>query len=252
VSAIQLIHGDCIEVMRQLPADHADLVFCDPPFNLDKQYGADVDDKRPPQDYLAWCERWLAECTRILAPGGALFVYNLPRWNIRLGDFLMDSGLEFRHWIAVEFKASLPIRNKLYPAHYSLLYFTKGKPKFFERPRYPIPACRHCGGDIKDYGGHRNKLNAKGLNVSDIWSDISPVRHSKHKTRQANQLPEKLLERIVLMTTQSGDLIVDPFCGSGTTPVVAKRLGRRAIGIEMNGESYAGAVARVEGLKETA
>jgi site-specific DNA-methyltransferase (adenine-specific) len=73
-----------------------------------------------------------------------------------------------------------------------LLYYTKGKPKFFNRPRVPIPVCRHCGGDIKDYGDHRNKLYPDGLNLTDVWTDIPPVRHTKTKCRGPSELSIKL------------------------------------------------------------
>src|SRR5437867_4273718 len=91
--------------------------------------------------------------------------------------------MEFRHWIAISMKGTFPRGNKLYPAHYALLYFTKGIPRTFNRVRLPIPTCRHCGKDIKDYGGHRKYLNPAGLNLTDFWDDTSPARHGKNKSR---------------------------------------------------------------------
>src|ERR1022692_3255449 len=76
------------------------------------------------RDYLEWCYRWISECLRVLSPGGSLFLYNLPKWNIRLASFLLDRGMHFRDWIAIDIKLGLPIPNRLYPSHYSLLYFT--------------------------------------------------------------------------------------------------------------------------------
>jgi site-specific DNA-methyltransferase (adenine-specific) len=229
----QLYHGDCLEFLPTVPDESVDLVFADPPFNLGKTYGKGVDDARAPKDYLEWCATWIKECSRVVAPGGSFFLYNLPKWNIELGHFMNAAGLLFRHWITIDIKLSLPIQGRLYPAHYSLLYYSKGKPKTFSRPRIPIPVCRHCGGDIKDYGGHRNKLNPEGLNLSDVWSDISPVRHQTTKHRNANELPEKLLARILAIATVPGDTVLDPFGGSGTTYVVAQRMGRHWIGCEL-------------------
>lgn len=162
-----------------------------------------------------------------------MWIYNLPRWNVELGHELSGSGLMFRHWIAIDLKTSLPISGRLYPSHYSLIYYTKGKPKTFNRPRGPIPVCRHCGGDIKDYGGHRSKLHPDGLNLSDVWTDISPVRHRGTKTRKANQLSEKLLERVLTVGSVEGDRVLDPLGGSGTTYAVAERLHRHWTGIEL-------------------
>src|SRR5579871_5877033 len=99
----RLYQADCLSLLPTLAAESVDLVFADPPFNLGKQYGHQVDDSRPEEEYLSWCQQWLAECIRVLAPGGALFLYNLPKWNIPLGAYL-GNYLTFRHWIAVDIK----------------------------------------------------------------------------------------------------------------------------------------------------
>ena len=231
-----LFSGDCIEVLEQVRTETVDTVFADPPFNLAKKYGAKSNDNLPEQDYLAWCKRWLDECMRVLKPGGALFVYNLPKWNILLGAFLMERGLTFRHDISVDVKSTMPIQGRLYPSHYSLLYFTKGKPKTFRKVRTPIEICRHCRKEIKDYGGHRSAMNPNGVNLKDVWTDIPPVRHWKFKSknRAANALSTKLLDRVVEISTVPGDVVLDPFGGSGTTFTVCEKKGRRWIGIELD------------------
>jgi len=229
----RLYQGDCLELLAATDDDTFDLVFADPPFNLGKDYGKTVSDSLRDEEYLAWCESWIKECARTLSPGGAFYLFNLPRWNIELGHFLNQAGLTFRHWIAIDIKYSLPIKGKLYPSHYSLLYYVKGKPRVFERPRVPIPVCRHCGGDIKDYGGHRNKLHPNGLNLTDVWNDIPPVRHQGTKRRSSNELSIKLLRRVLDISTQSGDLVFDPFGGSGTTYAAAEESGRHWTGCEL-------------------
>jgi site-specific DNA-methyltransferase (adenine-specific) len=231
-----LFSGDCLEILPQIKDEVIDTVFADPPFNLGKEYGKRSNDLRPNSEYLQWCKSWLADCVRILKPGGSLFVYNLPKWNIPLGAFLMEQGLEFRHWIAVEISACLPIPGRLHPSHYSLLYYSKGKPKTFRRIRTPIDTCRHCGGEIKDYGGHRGAMNPNGVTLKDVWTDIPPVRHWKFKSkeRKANALSTKLLDRVIETTTLPGDLVLDPFGGSGTTFAVCESKNRRWIGIEID------------------
>lgn len=243
----RLYRGDCLDLLAGLDDDCVDLVFADPPFNLGKDYGKGINDSMKDQQYLDWCSQWVKECCRVLAPGGALWLYNLPRWNIEIGHMLNEAALTFRHWVAINMPMLLPIPGRLYPSHYALLYYTKGKPRFFERPRVPVPVCRHCGGDIKDYGGHRKKLNPLGLNLSDVWTDIPPVRHRTTKVRGANALSEKLLERVLTISSQEGDLVVDPFGGSGTTYAVAERMHRRWLGTELGDVSPI--IARLEGRK---
>jgi site-specific DNA-methyltransferase (adenine-specific) len=229
----ELYQGDCLDLLRRIEEASVDLIFADPPFNLGKDYGKKINDHLGDKEYLAWCQAWINASVTVLKDGGAFYLYNLPKWNVELGHYLSLAGLTFRHWIAVDIKMSLPIPGRLYPSHYSLLYYTKGKPKTFKRPRLPIPVCRHCGGDIKDYGGHRNKLHPDGINLSDVWFDIPPVRHRSTKRRGANELSAKLLQRVLEISSEVGDLIFDPFGGSGTTYFVAEQMKRRWIGTEL-------------------
>ncbi|HOV85742.1 MAG TPA: site-specific DNA-methyltransferase [Syntrophobacteraceae bacterium] len=230
----KLHHGDCLALMKHLEDESVDLVFADPPFNLKKLYPSGVNDDLKEAKYLEWCESWAAECVRLLKPGGSLFFWNIPRWNTYLAGYL-NARLTFRHWIAVDIKYSLPIRGRLYPSHYSLLYFCKGeKPKTFRPDRLPMEVCPACKADLRDYGGYKDKMNPRGVNLTDVWTDIAPVRHSKYKMhRGSNELPVKLMDRILEMASEEGDLVFDPFGGSGTTYVVAEIKRRRWIGIEL-------------------
>lgn len=230
-----LYEADCMDILPTVSSKSIDTVFADPPFNLKKDYGDRSGDDRPEAAYLGWCKTWLNECVRVLKPGGSLFVYNLPKWNMPLGAYLTESGMDFRHWIAIEHKSGLPIAGRLYPAHYSLLYFTKGKPSRFQRIRTPIETCRHCCGEIRDYGGHRNAMNPNGVTLKDVWTDIPPVRHRKFKPekRSANALSTKLLERVIEISTCPGDIVLDPFGGSGTTYAVCEQRHRHWLGIEI-------------------
>jgi len=231
-----LFKGDCMKYLPSIKDEVVDAIFADPPFNLGKEYGTNTNDNIPDPDYLEWCRSWVKECVRILKPGGAFFLYNLPKWNILLGAYLTELGMSFRHWIAIEINSTLPIPGRLYPSHYSLLYYTKGKPAKFRKIRTPIQLCRHCGKEVKDYGGHRGALNPKGLNLKDVWTDIPPVRHWKFKSknRKANALSTKILDRVIELSTTRGDLVVDPFGGSGTTYVCCEYKGRHWIGMEID------------------
>ena len=242
-----LYKGDCLKILPFLGEESVHTVFADPPFNLGKAYGKNVNDNLPDTDYLIWCQKWIKECVRILKPGGSIFIYNLPRWNILLGAYLFQLGLTFRHWIALDIRATLPLPGRLYPSHYGLLYFTKGKPATFRKIRTPIEKCRHCGGEIKDYGGHRSAMNTNGVNLTDIWNDIPPVRHWKFKSkmRKANQLSTKILFRIIQISTNQGEIVLDPFGGSGTTYSVCEQEDRHWIGIEL--ETTDVIIERLEG-----
>ena len=230
----RLFQGDCIELMRTLPGDSIDMIFADPPFNLNKLYPSSINDNLKTEHYLEWCETWIGQCIRLLKHGGSLFLWNLPRWNAEIAAFL-TGRMTFVHWIAVDIKYSLPIQGRLYPSHYSLLYYVKGpQARVFHPDRLPMQVCPHCAGDLRDYGGYKAKMNPSGVNLSDVWWDISPVRHAKYKRRNgANELPLKLLDRIVELSTDKGDLLFDPFGGSGTTYMAAELKERRWIGVEI-------------------
>ena len=207
-----------------------------------KNYGRNGSDERAEAEYRGWCETWLMDAVRVLAPGGSLFLYHLPRWLLPLGSFLCARPeMTFRHWIAIYRPQSLPIPGKLSPSHYGMLYFTKGiRPRVFNRDavRIPIAKCRHCRKEIKDYGGHKKYLNPRGLNLTDVWTDVPPVRHKKFKHRATNELPTTVSERIIRLSTNRGDLVPEyPFGGTGSTAVAAERLKRRWIVGDINSYS---------------
>jgi site-specific DNA-methyltransferase (adenine-specific) len=230
----KLYQADCTAFLSTIEDGTVDLAFADPPFNLGKDYSSKIDDARAELDYLNWCIDWLGQMVRVLKPGGSLFLYNLPKWNIPLGAYLGES-LTFRHWITVDMKYSLPIQGRLYPSNYSLLYYVKGvKPSIFHPDRTPVPCCRHCGGELRDYGGYKDKMNPRGVSLTDVWSDIPPVRHAKYKKREANALPLKLMDRILCIASDPGSVVLDPFGGSGTTYVAAELLGRKWLGCELD------------------
>jgi site-specific DNA-methyltransferase (adenine-specific) len=229
--------ADCKHLFSALRDECIDTVFADPPFNLGKDYGHGAhQDELDTDEYLDWCFGWIDEAVRVLKPGGAIFVYNLPQWAYHLAGYMESKNLVFRHWIAVSMKGTFPRGRKLYPAHYALLYFTKGVPKTFNRDqvRVPVPQCRHCQKDIKDYGGHRKFLNPLGLNLTDFWDDTAPARHSKFKARWGvNELKPLIPSRCIELSTNENEVVLDPFAGGGSTFESAEKLKRYWIGTEI-------------------
>ncbi|MXV78682.1 site-specific DNA-methyltransferase [Candidatus Poribacteria bacterium] len=230
----KIIQGDCIEVMQQIPSDSIDVTFADPPFNLKKNYSSYKDEKDT-DDYLSWCKKWILEMVRITKPSGSIFLHNIPKWLTYYTEFLNEVA-DFRHWIAWD-APTAPMGKTLQPSHYGILFYAKNQRenKFYEI-RYPHKRCRKCGYLLKDYGGKKKILHPFGPLVSDIWSDIHRIRHNKHRDPHPCQLPIHLLERILLMSTDEGDVVLDPFMGTGTTAVAAARLGRNVIGIDIDAE----------------
>jgi len=235
---------DCMLFMRRLlstyPDGIFDLVFADPPYNLEKKYDEYSDDKSM-RDYLQWCNEWLRLSTKLLKPGGALMILNLPKWAISHALFL-HSILDFRHWICWD--AMADPRGKLLPAHYSLLYYTKpgsdiksryndtidlGLTDYLQPPDSPEYCLRQsCIRARKRAGNDRRVI------LSDVWFNIHRIKHKRDRDYHPCQLPEKLLDRIIRLTTDPGDKVFDPFAGVGTTAVVAKRLGRDFLTTEID------------------
>ena len=229
-----LYDADCLHVLKRMKSEVIDTVFADPPFNIGKDYKNGYNDMVDRDAYLAWCKIWIHECCRVLKPGGAFFLYATPELAIRFAPIL-EEKLNFRHWIALTMKGTYPRGKKLYPAHYALLYYTRGTPRVFNKVRLPMEKCRHCGKEIRDYGGHRSKMNAQGVNLTDFWTDTSPNRHARFKVRPGvNELKLMIPERAILISTQPCDIVFDPFGGGGSTYQAAEKLHRYWIGVELH------------------
>ena len=232
----RIIQGDCLELFRQIPDNSVDVTFADPPFNLKKKYNS-MKDSLELEEYLHWCKCWIAEMVRVTKPTGSIFVHNIPKWLTYYAGFLNQLA-DFKHWISWD-APTAPMGKTLQPAHYGILFYAKdAKQNKFYEIRYPHKRCRKCNYLHKDYGGKKAGLHPFGPLVSDAWTDVHRIKHNKYRDEHPCQLPIHLLERLILMSTDEGDIVLDPFSGTGTTAVAAKRLGRRYIGFELD-EQYA-------------
>ncbi len=244
-----LTSEDALKFAQELRSDIADIVFLDPPFNLGKDYGFATQLERGD---VGWYENYMKmlvfEMVRVLRSGGAFFLYHLPFWASRWSRDLHEV-LQFRHWIAIAMKNGFARGERLYPAHYALLYFTKGRPTEFRRPRLQPKTCRHCGNLVKDCGGYTSIIQRKGINLSDVWDDLSPVRHRSRKHRRANELPPALTDRIVAIAGSKGGLLVDPFVGAGTSLVSAQKAGMRFVGNDLDRRCVRLCISRLQSCR---
>jgi len=226
-----IVQGDCLEILKNIPDDSVDVTFADPPFNLKKKYNSYYD-KCEVEKYLSWCKDWLTEMVRITKPTGSIFVHNIPKWLIHFGCYLNEIAI-FRHWIAWDAMGS-PLGKTLLPNHYGILYYVKSDKFKFYDIRMQHKRCRKCHYILQDYGGKKSQMHQFGPLVSDVWTDIHRIRHRKRRDEHPCQLPLHLLERLLLMSSDEEDIVLDPFIGTGTAAIASKKLGRKFIGIDVD------------------
>ncbi|NCS87478.1 MAG: restriction endonuclease [Ignavibacteria bacterium CG2_30_36_16] len=228
----KILNGDATELFKEIPDNSIDITFADPPFNLKKKYNG-YKDSLEFEEYLEWCELWIKEMVRVTKPTGSIFIHNIPKW-LTYYSSILNKYATFRHWISWDAPSS-PMGKSLQPSHYGILYYVKDikHTKFYEL-RYPHKRCRKCGYLLKDYGGKKQGLHPFGPLLSDVWTDIHRIKHNKYRDEHPCQLPIHLLERIILMSTDNSDIVLDPFMGTGTTAIASKRLGRNYIGFELD------------------
>ncbi len=238
-----LFRSDCLDLLANIRTESVDLVFVDPPFNLRKDYADPnfLDDWLNEEQYRGWCKAWLIEAVRVLKQGGALFLYHWPKWLMDLGSWLQTvHSVEFRNWIALKMKSGFPIKGRLHPAHYGLLYCTKagGKPTF-NVVRSRTPVCK-CGKLVRDYGGYRDKYKqyedengVPWVQISDFWEDTRPATFDKAREQPVNELPIHIPERAILIASNLGDVVLDFFAGAGSTIHAAERNQRHWIAADV-------------------
>ncbi len=227
-----IIQGDCLELFKKIPNNSIDMTFADPPFNLKKKYN-NYKDSLEFKEYLSWCEKWISEMVRVTKPSGSILVHNIPKWLTYFAAIL-NKKADFKHWISWD-APTAPMGKTLQPSHYGILFYAKNQKelKYYEI-RYPHKRDRRTGYLLKDYGGKKASLHPFGPLISDVWTDIHRIKHNKRRDPHPCQLPIHLLERLILMTTDENDVVLDPFMGTGTTAIAAKHLGRNYIGFEID------------------
>ena len=221
-----ILIGDCIEVLAKLPANFADLVFCDPPYNLGVAYDR-YRDRLERNVYLDWADAWIAAALRVLKPYAAF-------WVVINDDFVADyknrldaAGLTRRNWIVWSYGFGFYQQKKFTPCHVHLLYYVADPKEFtFNTADIRIESERQRLGD--------KRANPAGRIPGSVWSVPRVAGTFRERRDHPAQMPEKVLEPIIRATTNPGDMVLDPMCGTGTTVAVAKRLGRQFLGIELS------------------
>lgn len=241
--------GDCIELMSLQGSSQWDLIFADPPFNVGYQYDL-YEDKKPVDEYLSWTARWGAEVARLLKPSGTFWLAIGDEFAAELKVlFHRELGLHFRDWVIWHYTFGVACTRKLARSHTHLLCFTKSPSDFvFNADKVRIPSARqtvykdkraNSKGKLPDNTWIYRPQDAPGSFGPDTDTWLASRVCGTFKERQGwhpCQMPEAILERIILLSSNPGDWILDPFSGSATTLAVAKRLGRHSVGFELSSE----------------
>jgi len=253
----QILTGDCLTHLARLPAHCVDLAFADPPFNIGYQYDQ-YDDSRQSDDYLAWTTRWLTAVKRVLKPTGSVFVAIGDEYAAEHKVRLDGVGLTLRNWIIWHYTFGVSCQKKFNRSHAHILYYVADGRRFtFNADEIRVPSARQTTyadrradprGKLPDDTWILRPQEGEGYfaEESDTWHVPRVCGTFKERTGHPCQMPEAVLERIIRVASNPGDLVLDPFAGSGTTLAVAKRLGRRYLGIELSPEYAAGVRERLD------
>jgi len=227
----KIVRGDCVKLLGKVKEAFANLIFADPPFNIGYEYDKYEDDIKR-EDYIHWTEAWMTACKNVLKPDGSFYIAIGDDYAAdvkMIGDKLK---LSMRNWIIWHYTFGQQTKNKFARAHTHIFYFVKDEKDFtFNDHAVRVPSDRQL-----IYNDRR--ANPKGKMPNDVWDEFSRVCGT-FKERQGwhpCQMPESLLGRIIRVSSNEGDWVLDPFSGSGTTAVVAAKLHRRYTGIELSGE----------------
>ncbi|MEX1224451.1 MAG: site-specific DNA-methyltransferase [Pirellulales bacterium] len=252
--SVEVRQGDCLAGMRQLADGSIDLVFADPPFNIGYDYDV-YQDKLECDRYLGWCRDWMSEVVRLLKPNGTFWLAIGDEYAAELKVLMQrELGLICRSWVVWYYTFGVNCKYKFSRSHAHLFHMVKDEKNCtFNDEAIRVPSARALV-----YGDRR--ANPKGRLPDDTWilrphdipESFTAEEDTWHFPRVAGtfkeragfhgcQMPEQLLGRVIRACSNEGELVLDPFVGSGTTARVAKKLGRDFIGFELS-EQYAAAV----------
>ncbi|MFZ7034384.1 adenine-specific DNA-methyltransferase [Bulleidia extructa] len=235
-----LILGNSIQVLRRISSNSIDLIFADPPYGIGKDFGNDTDIFNSSNDYFIWAKEWIDECMRVLKDDGTMYFMSSTQ-NMPKLDVYVDEKYNVINRIIWTYDSSGVQSKKKYGSLYEpIIMITKNeKSKYtFNYNDILIEAKTGSKRKLIDY----RKTPPQPYNTQkvpgNVW-EFSRVRFKmKEYENHPTQKPKELLERIILASSNVGDIVLDPFSGSFTTSSVAKELKRKSIGIEINEEYY--------------
>ena len=267
----QIIQGDCIKVLNDGPEGWIDLVFADPPFNIGYLYHG-YNDERKTEDYLKFSEDWMTAVHRALKPSGSFYLAIGDEYAADLAVIARRQiGFHMRNWIIWHYTFGQQTKKMFAKSHTHILYFSKSKPSDgLENITFNADAVRVASARQTTYADVR--ANPKGKLPDDTWylrpqetteeffapdSDTWNVSRvcGTFKEREGwhgCQMPIQVLDRIIKASSNPGDIVLDPFNGSGTTAVSAALLGRKYVGIDQSAEYVEFARKRLQHALEAA
>lgn len=240
----RLYCGDCAEWLKSIPSKSIDLVFADPPYNIKK---AEWDTFESQKAYVEWSINWIREVSRLLKPTGTLYVCGFSEI---LADLKLPASEFFQgcRWLVWHYKNKACLGNDFGRSHESILHLRKSRnfvmnidyirvPYSAHTLKYPVHPQAETSqyGKGNDNGKHDNWLpHPMGAKPKDVIEIPTTCNGSYESTPHPTQKPEELLRRLIFASSNKGDIILDPFSGSGTTLVVAEQSGRRWLGCELD------------------
>ena len=223
--------GDSIKLLNDAHQGWVDLAFADPPFNIGYVYDKYHDD-RPDEEYVGWTRQWMSAVVRALKPNGSFYIAIGDEFAADIRMIGRELGLHLRNWIIWHYSFGQATRTKFGRMHTHIFYFCKDpKNLIFNDHLLRFPSARHT--EYQDL-----RANPAGRLPSDVWDEFPRVcgTFKERAGFHGCQMPEALLMRIVAASSNPGDVVLDPFNGSGTTAIAAQRLGRKYVGIDISPE----------------
>lgn len=237
----QIVQGDCVEILGKITEPFADLIFADPPFNIGYKYDV-YEDRKAYDEYYEWTHDWMAACVKALKPNGSFWIAIGDDYAAEVRIIARQLGLNLRNWVIWHYTFGQNTKAKFARSHTHLFYFTKAtdiRKITFNDMEIRVPSARQT-----TYADKR--ANPKGKIPDDVWSFSRVCGTFNERVKwHPCQMPERVLERIVKVSSNPGDLVIDPFSGSGTTLVVAAMLGRDYFGIDISGDYVTNAEKRI-------